>query len=25
MLGEDGHLFDVEIPAFCLAPPHTLH
>ena len=25
MLGEDGHLFDVKIPAFCLAPPHTLH
>lgn len=25
MLGEDGHLFDIEIPAFCLAPPHTLH
>ena len=25
MLSEDGHLFDVEIPAFCLAPPHTLH
>ena len=25
MLGEDGHLFVVEIPAFCLAPPHTLH
>lgn len=25
MLSEDGHLFNVEIPAFCLAPPHTLH
>lgn len=25
MLSEDGHLFDIEIPAFCLAPPHTLH
>lgn len=25
MLGEDGHLFDIDIPAFCLAPPHTLH
>lgn len=25
MLSEDGHLFDVEIPAFTLAPPHTLH
>jgi ApaG protein len=25
MLGEDGRLFDIEIPAFSLAPPHTLH
>jgi len=25
MLAEDGHLFDIEIPGFCLAPPHTLH
>jgi len=25
MLGEDGHLFDIDIPAFSLAPPHTLH
>lgn len=25
MLSEDGHLFDVIIPAFSLAPPHTLH
>ena len=25
MLSEDGYLFDVIIPAFSLAPPHTLH
>jgi ApaG protein len=25
MLGEDGHQFVVDIPAFSLAPPHTLH
>jgi len=25
MLAEDGHYFNVDIPAFTLAPPHTLH
>ncbi|MFN3712515.1 MAG: Co2+/Mg2+ efflux protein ApaG [Alcanivoracaceae bacterium] len=25
MLAEDGHCFDAGIPAFTLAPPHSLH
>jgi ApaG protein len=25
MLAEDGHCFDATIPAFTLAPPHSLH
>lgn len=25
MIGEDGTFFDATIPAFSLAPPHTLH
>lgn len=25
MIGEDGTFFDTPIPAFSLAPPHTLH
>ncbi|MCC1496631.1 Co2+/Mg2+ efflux protein ApaG [Alcanivorax sp. 1008] len=25
MLAEDGHCFNADIPAFTLAPPHSLH